>query len=195
MPALSVAGRYENEVRAALLAYKERGRRELAGPLGAGLAAAVRHAAAAAGGPRQGVVLIPVPSRRAVARSRGGDHVRRLACRAATALSLDGPVVAVLPALRVQGTPRDSAGLSAADRFVNLAGALVATPVTAACTGRFVVLVDDLVTTGATLIEASRALHERGIEVCAAAAVAATPRRRESAHRVPQRVSDWRQPD
>ena len=190
MPPLSVAGRYEEEVRDALLAYKEHGRRELAGPLGAGLAGAVRHAVAAGAGPGGDVVLIPVPSRRSVARSRGGDHVRRLARRAATVLALDGPAVTVVPAVRVRGAPRDSAGLSAADRFANLAGAFVATSGTAACMGRYVVLVDDLVTTGATLVEAARALQERGIGVCAAAAVAATPRHRKSASGEAQRVSE-----
>ena len=66
---------------------------------------------------------------------------------------------------------------------------------TAACMGRPVVVVDDLVTTGATLVEAARALRDAKIEVSTAAAVAATPRRPQSLRRDRQRVSGERQPD
>lgn len=194
LPPLWVAGRYEDEVRAALLAYKERGRRDLAGPLGVALAGAVGRACAAGrGGGR--LVVIPVPSRRSVARARGGDHVRRLARHAAAALSADGRRVTVVPVLRVRGRPRDSAGLSAAARSTNLAGSLTVTSGTAACMGQTVVVVDDLVTTGATLVEAARALRDAKIEVTAAAAVAATPRRPQTLRRDRQRVSGAPQPD
>ncbi len=194
LPPVWVAGRYDGAVRSALLAYKERGRRELGGPLGAALAGAVRHACAAGQG-NPDLVLIPVPSRRSVARARGGDHVRRLAGHAAAALAVDGSAVAVVPALRVRGRPRDSAGLSAAARSINLAGALTVTSGTAACMGQTVVVVDDLVTTGATLVEAARALRAAKIDVIAAAAVAATPRRPQSLRGDRQRVSGEPQPD
>ncbi|WP_162795637.1 ComF family protein, partial [Nonomuraea lactucae] len=69
----------------------------------------------------------------------------------------------------------DQAGLGAAQRTANLASSLgVAGP---ALPARPVVLVDDLVTTGATLAEAARAVRSRGGEVLFAATVAATPRR------------------
>jgi predicted amidophosphoribosyltransferase len=194
MPSLWVAGQYEGEVRSALLAYKERGRRELAGPFGAALAGAVRRACPTGPGGTE-LVLIPVPSRRSVARARGGDHVRRLAHHAATTLSVDGLAVVVVTALRVRGRPRDSAGLSAAARSANLAGVLTVTSGTAACSGRTVVVVDDLVTTGATLVEAARALRDAKIDITAAAAVAATPRRPQSLRRDRQRVSGEPQPD
>src|SRR5215468_8968291 len=85
LPPVYALGRYRGPLRTALLAYKERGRRELARPLGTALAggvrdlAGVRGLAAGAGG----VWLVPVPSRSSAARRRGGDHVLRVAQRAA----------------------------------------------------------------------------------------------------------------
>ena len=67
----------------------------------------------------------------------------------------------------------DQAGLSTRDRAANLAGALRATGVP----GRPVIVVDDVMTTGATLVEAARALAAHGHPVAGAAVVAATRRR------------------
>ena len=158
------AGRYEGGLRAALLAYKERGRLELAGPL-AGLLAGV-----AARFVRPGVVLVPVPSAAAAARRRGGDHVLRLARPAGARLG-----VAVVPALRLARRVDDSAGLDGQQRRANLAGAMCAH---APPPGAVAVLVDDIVTTGVTVQESLRALRAAGWPVLGAAALAATPRRR-----------------
>ncbi|MCW2646832.1 MAG: putative amidophosphoribosyltransferase, partial [Pseudonocardiales bacterium] len=57
------AGAYAGALRAALIAYKERSRRDLAGPLGELLATAVAVGPAA--------VLVPVPCAARVARARG----------------------------------------------------------------------------------------------------------------------------
>jgi predicted amidophosphoribosyltransferase len=159
------ATRYEGEVRTALLAYKERGRRDLARPLGGVLAQAVAGVPSGAG-----AVLVPVPSSGAARRARGGDHVQRLARVAAE------PTNRVAGPLRLVRTVRDSAGLDTAARAANLRGAMQATPAPVAQTRRVVIL-DDIVTTGATLLEAARALGAAGWSVQGAAVVAATPRR------------------
>jgi predicted amidophosphoribosyltransferase len=57
---------------------------------------------------------------------------------------------------------------------VILAGAMRATP-GAPCR---VVLLDDVMTTGSTLVEAARALRQEGHEALGAAVLAATPRRK-----------------
>jgi predicted amidophosphoribosyltransferase len=154
------AARYEGPIRSALIAYKERGRRDLARPLGALLATVVPRL------PGPGAVLVPVPSSAAARRIRGGDHVAPLA-RAARAGSVDR-------ALRLVRAVRDSAGLDIESRSANLHHAMAATP--PRC-GGVAVIVDDIATTGATLLEAARALRFAGWTVHGAAVVAATPRR------------------
>lgn len=168
-----VAGaRYGGPVRAAVLRYKERGRRDLAAPLAALLARAV-GACPAGDGTRP--VLVPVPGSRAAAAERGGDHVLRLARRAGVTAGLR-----VAPGvLSLTRAKQDSAGLDAVSRARNLAGAFAARPAPRASRGAAVrdsaLIVDDVVTTGATVREAARALRAAGWQVAGAAVVAATP--------------------
>jgi len=165
LPVASAAA-YEGATRRAVLAYKERGRRDLARPLVEMLILALR---ALPGGP---VALIPIPSRRAVAAGRGGDHVARLARRAGPALG----VRTATRALVLREDVRDSAGLSVGERAANLDHAMTGRP--PPIPGLAAVLNDDVVTSGATLREARRALEAAGWAVTGAATVAATPLRR-----------------
>lgn len=159
LPPLVAAAAYAGAVRAALLAHKEDGRLGLARPLGRALAGAVAE---------RDVVLVPVPSSRAAVRARGQDHARRLAAAAARAGGLRSSALLV-PARRVA----DQSGLDAAHRRANLDHALRARR---RLDGLRVVVVDDVVTTGATLAEAARALRAAGADVRGCAVVAATAR-------------------
>ena len=172
LPRLTAVAAYDGVVRSLLLAHKERGRVALAGPLGRALATAVQlHLDAPAQGrpARAGPpLLVPVPSSPAAVRARGHDHARRTAAAAARALGLREA------ALLAQARPvSDQAGLDAAARAANLAGALRARR---RLDGVDVVVVDDVVTTGATLAEAARALARAGARVRGGAVVAVTPR-------------------
>ena len=162
LPRTAAAGPYAAVLRSALLAHKERGRLALAEPLGALLAGAVDRLGA---GP---VVLVPVPSARAAVRQRGHDHALRLAAAAAARSGLRAAPL-LQPARRVA----DQSGLDAAERAANLQGALQARH---PLDGLPVVVVDDVMTTGATLVEAARALREGGAAVRGCAVVAATRR-------------------
>ena len=151
-------------------ALKEDGRTTLARDLAPALRAAVE--AAASGDPRRDhgaagraelPVVVPIPTSRAAFRRRGYRVVELVARRAG------------LRCARVLFTVRataDQRGLGRSDRRRNVAESLVAR----GAAGLRVVVIDDVVTTGATLEEAVRALREGGAEVVGAATIAATPR-------------------
>ncbi|WP_433328769.1 ComF family protein [Spirillospora sp. CA-294931] len=174
IPPVWTSASYEGPVRAVITAHKERGRLPLADPLGRALARAVTHALDDDN--EAGLALVPVPSGRGSVRRRGHDATLRIARAAARELDRGGTAVSVLEALRQRRRVADQAGLSRGRRAANLAGALAARPISEA-PGR-VVVVDDVITSGATLREAVRALRDVGVSPLAAATVAATPRLR-----------------
>lgn len=163
------AGEHEGLLREVVLAWKRRGHTRLTPVLGTLLAASV-----CALGPGDRVVLVPVPTTRRSRRRRGGDLVGQAAAHAARALDEVGVRAQVVAALAMEREPRDQVGLGAHERRANLDGALRrswrAVPGTAD-----VVLVDDVVTTGATLAEAVRVLAAGGTTILGAAVVAARP--------------------
>ncbi|TDC93265.1 phosphoribosyltransferase family protein [Actinomadura sp. 7K507] len=122
-------------------------------------------------------IVVWVPSRRRAVRRRGHDAVQGLVDVAAGRLRADGVPVIGVDALKQRGRVADQAALTATQRTANLQGALEVKP-QADVAGRLAVLVDDVVTTGASLGEAARALRAAGADLLGAATVAATPRRR-----------------
>jgi predicted amidophosphoribosyltransferase len=180
-PPTVAAGAYAGPVRPVVNAFKERGRAELARPLGAALALAVAGVLAGLPAVPGPVWLVPVPSGRAALRARGRDHVRELTRRAVAELRTAGLPASEARLLRRSGRARDSAGLSAAQRRANLAGTFALRPDLPPRPADVVlVVVDDVVTSGATLTEAAAQLAAvapaAGPPVLAAV-VAATPRR------------------
>jgi len=180
LPPIWAVQPYEGAIRRVIVAHKDHARTALARPLGAALstalAAALDRPSHPAGG--GGVLVVAVPSGRAAVRRRGHDPLRRVTrvavrrvARANGGLVLAGPSVLVH-----RRRVADQAGLTAGERRANLAGAFaVRRP--ERVWGRAVVLADDVVTTGATLAEAARALRAAGAIVIGAAVIAATPRR------------------
>ncbi|WP_328399969.1 ComF family protein [Streptomyces sp. NBC_00390] len=159
LPVVHAAAAYGDAVRAVLLAHKERGALGLAGPLGTALAGAVRAAAPEAGRTGGPLLLVPVPSARRAVRARGHDAALRIARAAAAELRRTGTPATVLPVLRQRRAVADQSGLTARQRVANLAGALgVRAGGERLLAGGRTVLVDDLMTTGASLVEAARAL-------------------------------------
>jgi predicted amidophosphoribosyltransferase len=154
-------GRYSGVRRETIVAVKERGRADLIRPLSAALRLGLAHLFA------WGIVdppltMVPAPTRRSAARRRGGDPVTRMA------LAARNPETTVAAALRMRAFTRDSVGLSAAQRQHNIAGRVVLrNPVVGQ-----VLLVDDIVTTGATAAESVRVLQTAGARVIGVLAIA-----------------------
>jgi ComF family protein len=144
------AAEYAGVVREALHAFKFEGKRSLARPLaslvleqwGATIEADVAG-------------LVAVPLARSRERARGFNQAALLAERLAPALGL--PLrPRWLARVRATGPQTD---LGAAERRANVRGAFVADTAVA---GRHVVVVDDVLTTGATVAECARALRAAG---------------------------------
>ncbi|MFB7493814.1 ComF family protein [Streptomyces sp. NPDC056161] len=162
LPVVHAAAPYADEVRATLLAHKERGALALARPLGAALARAVRAGCGRQDAP---VLLVPVPSARRAVRARGHDPVRRIALAAAGELRRSGRRARVAGVLRQRRAVADQSGLNSRQRQRNLAGALeVMAGGARLLAGGHPVLVDDLLTTGASLTEAARAVRDAPAE-------------------------------
>ena len=165
---------YDAILRQLVAAHKERGALNLTPFLAGRLAAAIGCVLHLTASPASTVVLVPVPSARAVVRERGFDATWALARGAARLLRRQTPV-RTGRLLHHARSVRDQAGLSAAQRATNLQGAF---RVTSAAPCPPLIVVDDVVTTGSSLTEAARALREAGHHVLGAATVAATQRDR-----------------
>jgi len=104
---------------------------------------------------RGGVTLVPIPLGSRRRRRRGYNQSERLASAVA---ALTGAVVDDA-LLRRRRETRSQTSLTPEERLANIAGAFEAAP---GAREQRLVLVDDVFTTGATLLDAARALHAAG---------------------------------
>ena len=152
-------GAYAGAHRGVVLAMKERNNLALRRHLGAVLAAGLEHLEARGEIPA-GAGLVPAPTRASSARARGGDPVEAV-CRASGRKTW--------PALALAPRTADQSTLGAEERRANLAGAVRAAFVPAGP----VIVVDDVVTTGATLEASVAKLLALGCDVAACVALCA----------------------
>lgn len=156
-----------------VVAWKDGGRRDVDAALAATMAAAGEALAAAVRQAAGRVDVVPVPSSPRSTLRRGCVPVVGLAAGLAAGLRAGGVEArADTGVLRRRLGVRDQAGLGRDARGRNLAGALVARP---ASSGVPVLVVDDVLTTGATLAAVHDALVRAGRCVLGAVVLAATP--------------------
>jgi ComF family protein len=150
--------RYEGVARRVILALKEQGRTDVATALSRPLAAVL---AAVVG---EDHILVTVPPSRAGFARRGFDPVTLLMRRAG---------YRARPMLRSVRRTRQQKSLDASSRVENVGGSLRARR---DVSDQRCVIVDDVVTTGATVNEASRAIRQAGGTVVAVVSLASTPK-------------------
>lgn len=161
---------YRGVARQVLYRYKDHRIRQLAHFLSPALAASITVSAARAEVPLGKSLLIPMPTRRSSIQRRGFDATATVVRTAATHAGVGG-VLSLLEDVRGSGASKRGGALEreqrAIDAFrVRYERGLPTVPV---------ILVDDIVTTGATTKEAAETLLLAGVQVAAVATIAGTP--------------------
>jgi len=140
-------------------------------PLARFMAGAMAESATLKGRLARPAAIIPVPTTRERLRSRGYNQAELLAARVA---ELRG--VPLVRALRRTGAGGSQTSLGRDARSHNVEGAFVAEPCVRTLRGAYVWVVDDVLTTGATISEVSSVLESEGVEGVVAVTFARAPR-------------------
>ena len=140
---------FDGSAAALITAIKDHGQTSLLTPIGA----AMGHVAAERYSDFSSVSLLPVPSSRASVRRRGVNLGAMLAARVSRQSGFP-----VCRGLKLVRDTADQRTLGAEQRFANLHGSMRFEPQS----GRGLVIIDDVTTTGATILEAHRAVTDAG---------------------------------
>ncbi len=156
-------GRYEGRMRDAIHAFKYQRLHSLARRLGGMLASAIGQLADEA--PAE-MLVVPVPLHRSKYAQRGFNQARLLASHALAALRRTHPewrlTLAASTIVR-QRVTHSQAGLTPRERRKNVRGAFVV-PNPKAITRKHILVIDDILTTGATARSVAQALLRAGAE-------------------------------
>lgn len=102
------------------------------------------------------VLLITIPSRSSAIRKRGRDHINELAKEVISINSIKGIKISHQVILHLSKRVKDQSNLNRSERIQNMSGAYMANyPENSASN---LIIIDDLITTGASIQEAIRAL-------------------------------------
>ena len=174
--------RYEPPISNLLIAFKDRGEWTLRNLLALLLARSIAHLLLTRQEDEQSAVdkpllLVPVASTAASIRLRDADPIADLAISAARILRRSGSDVRTKRLLTLRSGHRDHVGLSRRERESNMRDAFtVDSRIGVKGVHGDVVIVDDVVTTGATLAAAHGALSTAGFQVLGAAVIARSQR-------------------
>lgn len=141
---------HRGRARSIITAYKDAGQRQLAGLIASLIALCIPLSWMASG-----TVMTYVPADVRARRRRGFDHMQGIASNLASMLGLE------LVPLLLKDAVADQRGLSRPQRFANMQGRLHVLESTRIPSRAL--LVDDVLTTGATLYAASDALRQAGV--------------------------------
>lgn len=170
---------YTGPVRELVVAWKDHGRADLTGALTQAIAAGavdVAHVLLAARLGPLPLLVVPAPSSGAARRRRGADLVGLLARAVAGSCAAAGLPARAAPVLAQRRGMRDQVGLGARARGGNAGGRVHwRARMPALVPGQPVLLVDDVLTTGATLAACERAVEAAGGVVVGALTLAVTP--------------------
>ena len=112
---------------------------------------------------RAQINLVSIPSQKNVIRSRGRDHISDLIFQVIIKLSGMGFTAKYSPILSLAKKSKDQSTLNSGERLVNMQNAFIVNNSLNSQDGIF--LIDDLITTGASIKEGVRALAEAKITV------------------------------
>jgi ComF family protein len=160
----AVAAQYGAKEQKVLHAFKEKGQTSLGSFLAEPLAEILSQLAVSVDRP----ILVPVPSSRENYKKRGFTPTKLLG---KSVCKESSQVCVLVDSLRFQRKVVDQSHLDSEARRGNLAGSMVSD---ARVSGRQVIIFDDVVTTGSTILEATRAVTAAGGNVVSFLAFAET---------------------
>jgi predicted amidophosphoribosyltransferase len=120
------------------------------------------------------IALVGIPSSSAAIRKRGRNHINDLANEVVKISNIFGISVINLPILSISKKVKDQSNLNKLQRMQNLSGAYLAKY--PECSIKNLIIIDDLITTGASIQEGIRALsvlNLRPVAIITACAVGA----------------------
>jgi predicted amidophosphoribosyltransferase len=164
---------YDETTSPIILAAKESGNREAVKLIARSITNSISFAILNLG-IAQPINLVTIPSQLSAIRRRGRDHIKDLVQEVITQLNKQNIDAVYLPILKPIKKIKDQSDLNGLQRKENMSHAFIVK--TSPISQSAVIVIDDLVTTGASILEGVRALSEAKITVDAVVTACAVGR-------------------